>query len=99
MLAECLQLLIKSLDQGPLDPSQVVVLFYLAETALYWVRTESVYQQYLSSFELQLLAMARLVFLRLYFHHMAGQLGSFQDLKDKLYKYLEGVSICIEVFF
>jgi hypothetical protein len=88
---ECLHLLITSLDQGPLDCCQITVLFYLAESTLYWIRTETVYLPYLSLLETQLLTIARLVFMRLYFHHMAGQLGSFQDMKKRLFTYVDGL--------
>jgi Transmembrane protein family 232 len=74
-----------------LDCSQIAVLFYVAESALYWVRTETVNQPFMSLLELQWLSIARLVFVRLYFHHMAGQLGSFQEMKKRLFTYIDGL--------
>ena len=51
-----------------------------------------------------MLTLGKLIFMRLYFHHMAGHLGSFDDLKKRLIKYLDGrsfVPICehLEVIF
>jgi Transmembrane protein family 232 len=89
-VADSLQLLIESLDRAALDDSYIAVLFYLAEFVLYVIRTESVCEEYLSSVELQLLMVGRLVFTRLYFHHMAGHLGRFSDLKSQLHKYIDG---------
>ena len=90
-LVECLELLISSLDQAPFDIENIAMLFYLAETVLYTVRTDTSQQPCLTMPEIQLLTVGRLAFSRLYFHHMAGQLVDFDDLKSHLCIYLDGV--------
>lgn len=53
--SDCLDILITSLDQSPLNSQHVPVLFFLAETMLYWLRTEAVQQVYLRTGEVKLL--------------------------------------------
>ena len=40
--------------------------------------------------ELKLLQMGQVVFLRLFFHHMAGNLQGHDDFKTRLFTYLDG---------
>jgi len=40
--AESLDLLITTLDQASVDPGHIQGLFFLAETALYWLRTDAI---------------------------------------------------------
>jgi len=53
--SECLDVLIISLDQSPLEKYHIPALFYLAETMLYWLRTDAVHQPYLRTGEIKLL--------------------------------------------
>lgn len=54
-LLECLDVLITSLDQSPLEKYHIPALFFLAETMLYWLRTDAVHQPYLRTGEIKLL--------------------------------------------
>ncbi|XP_062576712.1 transmembrane protein 232-like [Saccostrea cucullata] len=87
---ECLDVLITSLDQSPLEKYHIPALFFLAETMLYWLRTDAVHQPYLRTGEIKLLKMGQLTFTRLFYHHMAGQLQGQIDFKNRLFTYLDG---------
>lgn len=50
---ECLDVLITSLDQSPLEKYHIPALFFLAETMLYWLRTDAVHQPYLRTGEIK----------------------------------------------
>jgi len=88
---ESLTLLIDSLDQAPFHVRNIPTLFYLAETVLYTIRTETLHRPYLTVFEIQLLTVGRLASERIYFHHMAGHLAAFTDLRSHLSNYLDGM--------
>jgi len=88
---ESLELLISSLDQAPFDVQNIPTLFYLVESVLYTVRTDTSRQPYLVKSEMQLLTMGRLVLQRLYFHYMAQQLATFDGLTRDLIDYLDGL--------
>ena len=89
-IVDCLDILITSLDQGPLQKIHIAALFYLAETTLYWLRTEAVHQPYLRTGEIKLLRMGQLVFMRLFYHHMSGQLQHHSEFKNRLFTYVDG---------
>ncbi|XP_052795602.1 uncharacterized protein LOC128228360 isoform X2 [Mya arenaria] len=95
---ECLDVLTISLDQSPLDKQHVPALFFLAETMLYWLRTDAVHQPYLRTGEIKLLKMGQLVFSRLFYHHMAGQLAGQKEFKNRLFTYLDGLQDCQEAY-
>ncbi|ELT91335.1 hypothetical protein CAPTEDRAFT_201911 [Capitella teleta] len=95
---DCLDLLITSLDQGPLEAVHIPALFFLAETALYWLRTDAIHQPYLRTGELKLLRMGQLVFTRLFFHHMTGHLHGHDDFKRRLHTYLDGFADSQEAY-
>ncbi|KAK3577758.1 hypothetical protein CHS0354_017457 [Potamilus streckersoni] len=95
---ECLDVLITSLDQSPMEKYHIPALFFLAETMLYWLRTDAVHQPYLRTGEIKLLKMGQLVFTRLFYHHMAGQLQGQQEFKNRLFTYLDGLSDCQEAY-
>ncbi|KAL4230935.1 hypothetical protein ACF0H5_011309 [Mactra antiquata] len=95
---ECLDVLIISLDQSPLEKYHIPALFFLAETMLYWLRTDAVHQPYLRTGEIKLLKMGQLVFSRLFYHHMAGQLSGQKDFKNRLFTYLDGLTECQEAY-
>lgn len=90
LLPDCLDVLVTSLDQSPLHRNHIPALFFLAETCLYWLRTDAVNQPYLRTAELKLLKMGYLVFIRLFYHHMAGQLQKHDEFKNRLFTYLDG---------
>ena len=85
-------MLIVSLSQAPLATPHIASLFYLAETTLYWLRTDAMDQPFLRIGEIKLLKMGQGVFLRLYYHHMAGHLNGYTDYKNRLITYLAGMS-------
>ena len=91
-VSECCKLLIVSLDQAPFDAQNIPTLFYLAETVLYTIRTNSTRRSRLTTFKSQLLTIGRLTLERVYFHHIAGQLAAYTDLKSNLCSYLDGTS-------
>lgn len=95
---ECLDVLIASLDVSPLAKYHIPALFFLAETMLYWLRTDAVHQPYLRAGEIKLLKMGHLVFQRLFYHHMAGQLQGHSDFKNRLFTYTEGLGECQEAY-
>ncbi|XP_052278054.1 uncharacterized protein LOC127876689 isoform X2 [Dreissena polymorpha] len=95
---ECLDVLTISLDQSPFDKHHIPALFYLAETMLYWLRTEAVHQPYLRTGEIKLLKMGQLVFSRLFYYHMAGQLAGHTEFKNRLFTYLDGLQECQEAY-
>ncbi|KAJ8297545.1 hypothetical protein KUTeg_024076 [Tegillarca granosa] len=95
---ECLDVLILSLDQSPLERYHIPALFFLAETMLYWLRTDAVHQPYLRTGEIKLLRMGHLTFTRLFYHHMAGQLQGQNEFKNRLFTYLDGLSDCQEAY-
>ncbi|XP_067661343.1 transmembrane protein 232-like [Haliotis asinina] len=95
---ECLDILITSLDVSPLEKYHIPALFFLAETMLYWLRTEAVHQPFLRTAEIKLLRMGQLVFTRLFYHHMAGQLQGHTDFKNRLFTYLDGLQDCQEAY-
>lgn len=86
----CLNVLNESLQEAPFDGQQIPALFYLAETTLYWLRTDSLTQPYLRKNEILLLEIGMNTFFRLFYHYMAGELGGFNTFKDRLNTYLEG---------
>ncbi|XP_048772983.2 transmembrane protein 232-like isoform X2 [Ostrea edulis] len=95
---DCLDVLITSLDQSPLEKYHIPALFFLAETMLYWLRTDAVHQPYLRTGEIKLLKMGQLTFTRLFYHHMAGQLQGQIDFKNRLFTYLDGLGDCQEAY-
>lgn len=50
-----MDLFIYSLENTPLSFIQIPTLFFLAETIIYWIRTETVNQPLLRAYELKLL--------------------------------------------
>ncbi|XP_077996992.1 uncharacterized protein LOC144450269 [Glandiceps talaboti] len=95
---EALDTLIISLDQAQLVRSHIPSLFFLAETTLYWLRTDAMNQPYLRSGEIKLLKMGHLVFTRLFYHHMSGHLHGHSEFKNRLVTYLEGFMECQEAY-
>ncbi|KAF6037490.1 TMEM232 [Bugula neritina] len=89
---DSLDVLIASLDQASFDSGHIQGLFFLAETALYWLRTDAINSPYLRISEIKLLKMGYMVFLRLFYHHMVGDLRGHKLFKSRLYMYLDGLN-------
>ena len=60
---DCMDLFIVSLENSKMLGSQIPTLFFLAETVIYWLRTDTMNQPYLRSFELKLLKVTKLIFI------------------------------------
>ncbi|GFS04933.1 transmembrane protein 232-like isoform X1 [Elysia marginata] len=95
---ECLDALVVSLEVSPLEKYHIPALFFLAETMLYWLRTEAVLQPFLRTSEIKLLKMGQYVFERLFYHHMAGQLQGHTESKNRLFTYIDGLQSCQEAY-
>ncbi|XP_078413962.1 transmembrane protein 232 [Cetorhinus maximus] len=89
--AEALDILLISLDHAPLHPDQIPVLFFLAESILYWICTDAVKQPYLYTCEVKIIKLGFLTFLRLFILHLAGLVQTFKECKYRLHAYLEGL--------
>ena len=50
-----MDLFIISMENARLSSSQIPTLFFLAETVIYWIRTDVINQPFLRAFELKLL--------------------------------------------
>ncbi|XP_041041263.1 transmembrane protein 232 [Carcharodon carcharias] len=88
---EALDILLISLDHAPLHPDQIPVLFFLAESILYWICTDAVKQPYLYTCEVKIIKLGFLTFLRLFILHLAGLVQTFKKCKYRLHAYLEGL--------
>ncbi|XP_078488089.1 transmembrane protein 232-like [Ciona intestinalis] len=88
---DCFDILCTTLDQAPLHEENIPTLFFLAESALYWLRTDILKQAFLRAAEVKLLKMAQLVFSRLLFHHLSGHLRGLAEFKTRLHTYLDGI--------
>ncbi|RNA39830.1 transmembrane protein -like, partial [Brachionus plicatilis] len=89
---ECMDLFIESLENAKLSSSQIPTLFFLAETIIYWIRTDTVNQPFLRAFEIKLLKVGKMIFERIYIHFMDKSLDDQHDLVDHLSIYLQGFS-------
>ncbi|XP_043566381.1 transmembrane protein 232 isoform X1 [Chiloscyllium plagiosum] len=88
---EALDILLISLDQAPLHPDQIPVLFFLAESVLYWICTDAVKQSYLYACEVKIIKLGFLTFLRLFIFHLTGLVQAFKECIFRLHTYLEGL--------
>lgn len=88
---DCLDILCKSLNHAPVHEENIATLFFLAESVLYWLRTDSVTSSHLRTAEIRLLKLGFLVFVRLYCHHILNNLSGLEDFKTRLRTYLEGI--------
>ncbi|XP_051876615.1 transmembrane protein 232 [Pristis pectinata] len=91
---EALDILLVSLDHAPLHPDQIPVLFFLAESVLYWICTDAVKQSYLYTCEVKIIKVGFFTFLRLFIFHLAGLVGPFEQCKYRLHDYLKGLPEC-----
>nr|CAB3267078.1 transmembrane protein 232-like [Phallusia mammillata] len=88
---DCFTILCTSLDQAPLAEDNIPTLFFLAESTLYWLRTDALKQPHLRGSEVKLLKMGQLVFARLLFHHLSGHLRGLAEFKTRLHVYIDGI--------
>ncbi|XP_078253155.1 transmembrane protein 232 [Rhinoraja longicauda] len=91
---EALDILLISLDRAPLHPDQIPVLFFLAESVLYWICTDAVKQSYLYTCEVKIAKVGFFTFLRLFIFHLAGFIRAFEQYKCRLLNYLKGLPEC-----
>lgn len=57
---------------------------------LYWLQMDAFTQRVLRSVEVKLLKLGELIFVRLFFHHMASHLREHDQHKQRLQSYLVG---------
>jgi len=69
---------------------QIPTLFFLAETVIYWIRTDTINQPFLRAVEIKLLKVGQLIFQRIYFYLNEDTNYKQDDLKDHLAIYLQG---------
>uniref|UniRef100_UPI00398EC48B transmembrane protein 232 isoform X2 n=1 Tax=Pristiophorus japonicus TaxID=55135 RepID=UPI00398EC48B len=93
-IQEALDILLISLDHAPLHPDQIPVLFFLAESVLYWICTDAVKQLYLYTCEVKIIKLGFLTFLRLLIFQLAGLVGIFEECKYRLHIYLKDFPDC-----
>lgn len=89
---QCMDLFIESLENARLSSYQIPTLFFLAETIIYWIRTDTVNQPFLRAFEIKLLKVGKMIFERIYIHFIDKSLNDQYDLIDHLSIYLQGFS-------
>lgn len=78
------------MEYAHLSALQIPTLFFLAETVIYWIRTDTVNQPFLRAFEIKLLKVGQLIFQRIYFYLTEEDNQSQNDLKEHLAIYLQG---------
>ncbi|XP_065063821.1 transmembrane protein 232-like [Rhopilema esculentum] len=71
--------LYKSLTFSPISRSHVESLLELAHASIHWLTESNADQPYLRTGEVWLLKVAHLVFLRLYYHHLAGDIVGLHE--------------------
>ncbi|XP_048382903.1 transmembrane protein 232 isoform X2 [Stegostoma tigrinum] len=74
-----------------MHPDQIPVLFFLAESVLYWICTDAVKQSYLYACEVKIIKLGFLTILRLFIFHLTGLVQAFKECKFRLHTYLEGL--------
>ncbi|PAA84093.1 hypothetical protein BOX15_Mlig020786g2 [Macrostomum lignano] len=89
---DALDTLVISLEQAPVGYYQIPALFYIAETVLYWLQSESPASDALRSAEVKSLRVGQATFLRLFYHHMTGQLRRHAESRSRLALYLKDFS-------
>ncbi|MGH0172660.1 UNVERIFIED_CONTAM: hypothetical protein FKN15_063627 [Acipenser sinensis] len=91
---ESLDVLLVSVDHAPFNPEQLPVLFYIAESILFWVCSDTVHKPYLYTCEVKMLKLGFLVFLRLFVFHLSGHLEEYKKNKSSIKKYLQALVEC-----
>ncbi|XP_069748774.1 transmembrane protein 232 isoform X2 [Narcine bancroftii] len=93
-IQEALDILLISLDHAPFHREQIPVLFFLAESVLYWICTDTVTQSHLNMRHVKIIKVGFFTFVRLFIFHLAGFIGPFEQYKYRLQKYLNGLPDC-----
>nr|XP_015193411.1 PREDICTED: transmembrane protein 232 isoform X1 [Lepisosteus oculatus]XP_015193418.1 PREDICTED: transmembrane protein 232 isoform X1 [Lepisosteus oculatus]XP_015193424.1 PREDICTED: transmembrane protein 232 isoform X1 [Lepisosteus oculatus] len=91
---ESLDVLLISLDQAPVHDEHAPVLFYLAESVLYWLCTDTVQKPFLYSSEVKMLKLGHLIFLRLFLLHKSNCLNGYTENKFRLLNFLKALTQC-----
>ncbi|CDQ92478.1 unnamed protein product [Oncorhynchus mykiss] len=91
---DSLDSLLMSLDHAPVHAEQIPALFYLGESVLYWVCTDTSQKPNLYTCEVKILKLGYLVFLRLFLFHISGNLSGYQRSKSHLHVFLKALSQC-----
>ncbi|XP_063066367.1 transmembrane protein 232 [Engraulis encrasicolus] len=89
-----LDALLMSMDQAPLQPDQIPVLFFLAESVLYSVSAEASAKPNLYIREMKLVKLGYLLFLRLFLFHVSEDLVGFEANAAHLRGSLSALSHC-----
>ncbi|KAL0965782.1 hypothetical protein UPYG_G00285650 [Umbra pygmaea] len=88
---DSLDSLLMSLDHSPVLVEHIPALFYLGESVLYWICTERSQKANLYTCEVKILKLGYLVFLRLFLHHISGNLSGYQKHKSSLQHFLKAL--------
>uniref|UniRef100_A0A8C5LSK6 Transmembrane protein 232 n=1 Tax=Leptobrachium leishanense TaxID=445787 RepID=A0A8C5LSK6_9ANUR len=102
LLAQCkgkiqedaLDLLFVSMDQAYTKEEHIPLLFFIAESVLFRLCLDVSHKPYPVSSKVKLSKVGFLTFLRLYIFYITGQLQAFQEQKERLSSYLEGLASC-----
>jgi len=78
------------MEYAHLSVLQIPTLFFLAETVIYWIRTDTINQPFLRALEIKLLKVGQLIFQRIYFYLNEENNDNQNDLKEHLAIYLQG---------
>ncbi|XP_034152965.1 transmembrane protein 232 isoform X2 [Esox lucius] len=95
---DALDSLLMSLDHAPVHADQIPVLFYLVESVLYWVCTDTSQKPYLYTCEVKILKLGYLVILRLFLFHISGNLSGYQKSKSHLCHFLKALCQCESIY-
>ncbi|XP_016422426.1 transmembrane protein 232 [Sinocyclocheilus rhinocerous] len=90
---DSLDVLVVSLDHAPVDADQIPVLFHLAESAQYFMCSETTLLDQPCSYEMKMLQLGYLVSLRLFIFKLAGNLKGHQPSSIYLHS-LKGLLKC-----
>uniref|UniRef100_A0A671PIN3 Uncharacterized protein n=1 Tax=Sinocyclocheilus anshuiensis TaxID=1608454 RepID=A0A671PIN3_9TELE len=88
---DSLDVLVVSLDHAPVDADQIPVLFHLAESAQYFLCSETTLLDQPCSYEMKMLQLGYLVSLRLFIFKLTGNLKGHQPSSIYLHS-LKGLS-------
>ncbi|XP_043920202.1 transmembrane protein 232 [Protopterus annectens] len=91
---DALDILLVSLDHTPFQTDQIPVLFFIAESVLFWICDDTVQRPYLYSSEVKTLKLGFLVFLRLWVFQLSSHLEHHQESKTHLYPYIQALQMC-----
>ncbi|KAJ7986991.1 hypothetical protein DPEC_G00334120 [Dallia pectoralis] len=95
---ESLVSLLMSLDHAPVHVDQIPALFYLLESALYNVCSDTSEKTNMSTYKTKILKLGYLAILRLFLFHITGNLSGYQKSKSHLSRYLKAFCQCESVY-